>query len=197
MSVSLRGTSFAENMPVGAILQTVFSTNTTTGSKVFSSRSVYEEVPGTLRVSLTPKSRNSVYIVRAHLYWGGWNTGTDIAPLFRVYWGTSAGSYTRPLGPLYNEGQLPGDLSSPSGCNDGYYVYGFGDNNCSAFPGHILTAGTANDSTLNQKHFALMWACGYEAGSRTLYWNRGIGTGNAYNPIHNCTLSVSEILIRD
>lgn len=198
MSVSFKGSQgFYGNQSNGAIIQTAYAQNTTTGSKVFASRSVYEEVPGTLRCQITPKYKNSAFIVRVHLYWGGWNTGTDVAPLFRVYWGTALGTYSYPVGPLWNEGQLSNNVNQTHGVNGGWYYYGFGDNNHSATTDNILTVGSANDGSTNTKYFALMWACGYEAGSRTLYWNRAINTGNAYNPIHNCTMTVSEVLIKD
>lgn len=198
MSVSFNGSNgFAGNQYNGAVIQTAYAQNTTTGTKVFSSRSVYEEVPGTLRCSLTPKFAQSAFIIRVHLYWGGWNGSTDVAPLFRVYWGNSAGSYPYPVGPLWNDGQLSNNVSQTHGVNGGWYYYAFGDGNHSATTDNILTIGTANNGTTSTKYFALMWACGYEASSRTLYWNRAINTGNAYNPIHNCTMTVSEVLIKD
>jgi len=198
MSVSFTGIGgYKEALPNGAVLQTAVATNNTPASKVFSSRSVYEEVPGTLRVSITPRSKYSVFVARAHIYWGGWNGSTDVSPLFRIYWGSSLGSYTKPLGPFWGGGAVSGNANYPHGVNTGTYHYGFGDNNHSAQSDQILTVGTANDGTSNTKYFALMWACGYEANTRTIYWNRSINTSNAYNPYHNCTLAISEILVKD
>lgn len=198
MSVSFKGSEgWLGAQRNNAVIQTVVGQNTTTGSKVFSSRSVYEEVPGQLRVAITPKFKNSIFIARVHLYWGGYNGSTDVAPNFRVYWGTTAGVYPNALGPLWYGGQIPENKSLPHGVHTGTYYYAFGDSNASTVYDQILAIGSANDGTVNTKHFALQWACGYEASARTLYWNRGINTGNAYNPIHTCTMTVSEVLMKD
>ena len=180
-----------------AVINVAYAYNTTTGSKVFASRSLYEDVPGTLKCSITPSSTKNSFIVRAHLYSGGWNGSTDVAPLFRVYWGFDS-TCPYPFGPLWTEQAGYATRNYPHGVNAGQYRYGRGDNNSSAASDLILTAGsipfpTAIPSTV---HFAIKWACGYEAGSRTLYWNRAINTGNAYNPIHTCTMTVSEILTK-
>jgi hypothetical protein len=198
MSVSFKGSkNWAGAQFNGAVIQTAVGYNTTNSTKVFAARSTYEEVPGTLRCSLTPKFANSAFIVRVHLYWGGFTGGTDVATMFKIGWGTAAGQYPMTLGPLWNEGQISENKSQTSGVNTGSYYYNFGDGNHSACPDSILTIGNAYNGDTSTKHFALLWACGYEASSRTLYWNRTINTGNAYNPNHTCTMTVSEVLIKD
>jgi len=184
----------SDNLGAGAPIQVAYSYNTTTGSKVFSSRSTYESVPGTLRCNLVRGNANSNFVVRAHLYWGGYNASIDVAPLFRVFWGTTASTCDNTLGPLWQGGHNGSNVSVTSGANAGYYRYGRGDNNASTEVEYLLTAGgVPNVGSGASIYFEVKWAAGYEAGSRTLYWNRGINTGNAYNPIHTCGMTVTEV----
>ena len=186
--------TWAQSGADGTIVNVAHAVNTTTAAKVFTSRSIYEDVPGTLKCSITPKSAKNMFIVRAHLYSGGWTTALDVAPLFRVYWGFDS-SCPNTFGPLWGDAAYYANLNLPHGVNAGTYKYGKGDNNASSLPDLILTAGSIpfNTSTTSPVYFAIKWAAGYEANSRTLYWNRAINTSNAYNPIHTCTMTVSEV----
>lgn len=180
----------------GTVLQVAYGENTTSSTKVFSSRSVYEHVPGYLYTSLTRKSTSSYFVARAHIHWGGFNASIDVAPLFRVYYGNNLTDTNRVLGPLWQSGRMASNTSVTHGVNAGHYRYGKGDNNSSSEVDFVLTSG-AVDTFLAYEglpiYFAVKWACGYEANSRTLYWNRSINSGNAYNPIHTCGFTITEV----
>ena len=199
MSVSFRGSDgFAGLLKRGAPLQSRFGLNTTASTRVFPSRSVFEEVPGSLRCTLTPYDKDNQVEVRCHLAWGGWTrtstgigtfSGIDVSALFRIYKSINNGASWTIHGqysPSENT-SISGSIGIATGC----YKYNQGDTNSSFDSDDILVVDSAGSTS--PTIFALFWACGYEANSRTIYWNRSINTGNSYNPTHTCTIVATEI----
>ena len=174
--------------PSGGVIQLAYGYNYTSASKVFSSRSTYEEVPGNLRCTITPKAVGNIMIINAHIAWGGWSGATDVGALFRVYKSINGGTFES-CGNYSNT--VPPGTGTNSGVATGVYKYNQGDNNSSFDSDDILIHETVT-STLPTT-YAIYWACGYEANSRTLYWNRSINSGNSYNPTHTCTITAMEV----
>jgi hypothetical protein len=128
-------------------------------------------------------------IVQAHFAWGGWVTTTDVSAIFRLYKSTNGGSSWAAAG-TYSNTVAPGS-SANSGVATGCYKYNQGDTNSSFDSDDILIYDTVGSTA--STIYALWWACGYEANSRTIYWNRSVNTGNSYNPTHTCTIVATEI----
>jgi hypothetical protein len=198
MSVSFRGSGgIAQALPIGGEVQTAVGRNTSTAAQVFAVRSQFEPVPGKLECTLTPTSANSIILVRAHIAWGGWTgrSSTDVGVGFRIYRSTKSASGAQQWTPhgQYLTSNIPflTNNNSPLGVATGVYKYNQGDNNSSWGSDHILIADRAY--TTDSTTFAVWWCCLYEAGSRTLYWNRSINTGNSYNPTHTCTITATEL----
>lgn len=192
MSFVISSTSTGQNysqMPNGSVLQSAVGRNDTKSTKVFTARSVWEEVPGTLRCTLTPKESGNIVVVRSHLFWGGWNNTVDVSAIFRIFSSTDNGSTWNAFGNY--QSTIVGATGSAQGVATGKYKYAQGDNNASAMSDNILIHDTV--SSTSPHIFAVFWACGYEANSRTLYWNRTINTGNAYNSRHFCSIQATEI----
>ena len=191
MAVSFKGSDgWIGGLPQGAPIQVAVGYQSASATRVFPSRSTYEEVPGGLRCTLTPTNANNQVVVKAHFAWGGWNTTTaDVGAGFRILkkFGTSQtwinhGSYFP---------DIPTTVNVPSGVATGVYKYAQGDTNSSFDSDDILIVGPAGST--QPITFALHWCCLYEAGSRTLYWNRSINSGNSYNPTHTCTITAMEL----
>lgn len=174
----------------GSILKAAVGYNVTTATRVFPSRSTYEAVPGGLTCTITPSAVGNIMVINAHIAWGGWygTNNIDVSALFRIYknvnntgW-VSCGNYSS---------TVANGSSSNSGVATGCYKYNQGDTNSSFDSDDILIheVVTSTDPTV----YAVWWACGYEANSRTLYWNRSVNTGNSYNPTHTCTITAMEI----
>lgn len=184
MAVSYRGSSgLRGNLPMGGVVQSTISYSTAVGSRVFPSRNVYEEVPGFLRVELKPHEVGNIVIIKAHIAWGGWGT-TDVAANFRIMYSTD-GNRT-----WNNFGVYAPHVVDAAGVATGTYKQK-GDSNSSFDADNILISAPVLSTAPHT--FSVFWACGYEASSRTLYWNRGINTGNSYNPTHTCTIQAIEI----
>jgi hypothetical protein len=191
MSFTISSTSSGyaySDMPTGSVIQSALGRNNTSSTRVFTQRSVWEEVPGTLRCVLQPKESGNTVVVRSHLFWGGWSGSTDVSALFRIFY-TTNGSTWNPFG-NYNS-TINGATSSAQGTATGRYNYAHGDNNASSWSDNILIHDTVSSTSVHT--FAVFWACGYEANVRTLYWNRTINTGNSYNPSHFCSIQATEI----
>lgn len=190
MAVSFKGSEgIAGAAAFGAPIQIALGQNTSTGTKVFTSRNSYDEVPGTLRATLTPNDANNYIMIRAHIAWGGWASTTDVGAGFRIYKSIDNGSSWLRFGPHYPEVQS--GTGQPQGVATGVYKYNQGDTNSSFDSDDILIIDKAGSTS--STIFAVFWSCLYEANSRTLYWNRSINTGNAYNPIHTCTIAAYEL----
>ena len=192
MSFTISSTSSGQNysqMPNGSVLQSAVGRNDTVSSKVFTARSVWEEVPGTLRCTLTPKESGNIVVVRSHLFWGGWAGTTDVSAIFRIFSSTDSGSTWTAFGNY--QSTIIGATGAAQGVATGKYKYSQGDSNASAMSDNILIHGTVTSTS--PTIFAVFWACGYEANTRTLYWNRTINTSNSYNPRHFCSIQATEI----
>jgi len=174
--------------PSRGVLQTAYGFNVTTATRVFPTRSTYEPVPGLLQCTLTPLAVGSVMIINAHIAWGGWTNAVDVSAIFRVFKSIGGGAFVS-CG-TYSNDVAPGS-SANSGVATGCYKYNKGDTNGSFDSDDILIYETVT-STLPTT-YAIYWACGYEAGSRTIYWNRSINSGNSYNPTQTCTITATEI----
>jgi hypothetical protein len=173
----------------GSILQTSWGFNSVNASQVFSTRSSYGHVPGKLLCSITPQEIGNKVTLEAHLYWGGWQ-GTDIAAMFRFYKRVNGGTWVS--AGTYSSNPIP-TSSANHGVGTGEYIYrrGGSDSNSSAKSDSMMLQDTVT-STLRHE-YAVFWGCGYEAGSRTILWNRANNYGNSYNPIHTCTIVATEI----
>lgn len=189
LSGDISGRGFAPSaFRSGAPLKVALGYNSTVASKVFSARSVYEEVPGRLRVYTKPAAVGNTMAIRAHIFWGGWSsTSIDVAAQFRIYKTVDDGINWTPAGDY-------GNAATPAGANvaTGYYRYNTGNSDGSAEECNILIKDTITSTA--PTIYALFWGCGYEAGSRTLYWNRSINhfSGQAYNPTHLCVMEATE-----
>lgn len=172
----------------GSILKAAVGYNYTTASRVFTSRSTYEAVPGGLTCTITPSAVGNIMVINAHIAWGGWYGTTDVAANFKIYKNINGAGW-QPCG-NYSSTVASGS-SSTQGVATGCYKYNQGDSNSSFDSDDILIheVVTSTDPTV----YAVWWACGYEANSRTLYWNRSVNTGNSYNPTHTCTITAMEI----
>jgi hypothetical protein len=173
-----------------APLQMALGYNEWRGTRTFPARSQYEEVPGKLRAYIKPLAIGNTMMIRAHLNWGGWygTNSVDVGANFRVYksyddgfnW-IAAGNY--------------GTAASPAAanCATGYYRYNLGNTDASCEDDQILISDTV--TSLQPTIYAILWACSYEASTRTLYWNIPVNWGNAYNytSTHTCTIEVTEI----
>ena len=207
MSVSFRGSGgIAQALPIGGQIQTAVGLNTISATKVFTVRSDFEPVPGKLECTLTPTSANSIVLVKAHIAWGGWTrtntavtsaSGIDVGVGFRIYRSTNDNKGMQRWIPhgQYNTSNIPylTNNNSPLGIATGCYKYNQGDTNGSFDSDDILIADRVNST--DPVTFAVWWACLYEAGSRTIYWNRSINTGNSYNPTHTCTITATELKV--
>ena len=92
-------------------------------------------------------------------------------------------------GYIYGNG---GNANIGSVVHGGNYRYDLGDNNASMGDEVLLVSDRLDSHAQgNNVIFAVWWGIGYSA-SRTLYWNRGINTGNSYNPISTCSIQVTE-----
>ena len=190
MAVTFKGSEgLAGAAAFGSPLQIAVGQNLTTGTKVFTSRNAYEEVPGNLRATLTASDPNNYIMIRAHIAWGGWGSATDVAAGFRIYKSTNSGSTWQRFGPHYPE--VEGGSSIQHGVATGTYKYSQGDTNSSFDSDDILIIDRAGSTS--STIYGVFWCCLYEANSRTLYWNRSINTGNAYNPVHTCTIAAYEL----
>jgi hypothetical protein len=179
----------ASAFPSKAVIQTAYGYNVTSGTRVFPTRSTYEPVPGNLQCTITPTTVGNTMIINAHLAWGGWNnTSNDLSALFRVFKSINGGAFVS-AGVYSND--VPPGASTNSGVATGVYKYNMGDTNSSWDSDNILIHETIT-STLPTV-YAIYWACGYEAGSRTIYWNRSVNSGNSYNPTHTCTITATEV----
>ena len=172
----------------GSILQTAWGYNTVNAGQVFSNRSAFGHVPGKLMCELTPQQVGNKITLEAHLFWGGWN-GTDVAANFRFFKRIKGGTWIS--AGVYSSNPIP-NSSANFGVGTGEYIYRRGSgSNGTAKTDDMMLQDTV---TSTERHeYAVFWACGYEAGSRTLLWNRASNYGNSYNPIHTCTIVATEI----
>lgn len=186
MSVSYKGSSgLRGNLPMGGVVKSAINYSYATGSRSFPSRNVYEEVPGSLMVEITPTEVGNIMIIKAHIAWGGWTRSNDVAANFRVYYSTDGNRSWAPFG-VYAP-----HVVSAAGVATGTYKYNQGNNDSSLESDGILISSPVTSTSPHT--FAIWWACGYEASSRTLYWNRPIATGSSYNPTHTCSIQAIEI----
>ena len=186
MAVSFKGSSGVHgNLPMGGVVQSNISYSFGAGTRTFPSRNVYEEVPGTLRVEMTPKEVGNIVIIKAHIAWGGWLASTDVAANFRIMYSDDGNRSWKPFG-VYAP-----HVVDAAGVATGCYKYNQGNDNSSFDSDDILISSPV---TSTSKHtFSVFWACGYDASTRTLYWNRSVNTGNSYNPTHTCSIQAIEI----
>lgn len=173
----------------GSILQSSWGYNTTTATQVFPWRSSYGHVPGKLICGLTPQEVGNKVILEAHLFWGGWQS-TDIAVGFRFYKRIAGGPW-QTAGVYYSE-PYPGTTGT-HGVGTGEYIYrrDGGSSNSSTKSDHMQVQDTVTSTKPHE--YAVFWGCLYEAGSRTIMWNRGNNYGNSYNPVHTCTIVATEV----
>lgn len=185
MALSLTGSNgLRGNLPMGGVVQSAISYSTAVGTRVFPSRNVYEEVPGLLRVELTPNQVDNVVIIKCHIAWGGWTRSTDVAANFRI-------RYSNDGNRTWNDfGVYAPHVVDAAGVATGTYKYNQGNNDGSMDSDNILISGPVKSTAPHT--FAVWWACGYDT-TRTLYWNRAINTGNSYNPTHTCSIQAIEI----
>lgn len=186
MAVSFKGSDgIRGNLPMGGVVQSNISYSFGTGSRTFPSRNIYEEVPGTLRVELTPDAIDNIVIIKAHIAWGGWQRTTDVAANFRIMYSTDGNRSWQPFG-VYAP-----HVVDAAGVATGTYKYNQGNTDSSFESDGILISDTVKSTARHT--FSVFWACGYDASTRTLYWNRSINTGNSYNPTHTCSIQAIEI----
>ena len=179
----------------GAIVNSAIGYNVSTSTKSFASYNVYEDVPGTLRATITPKAVGNIMVIHAHLHWGGWNKTTDNATHFRVRKSYDSGSTWVEVGPSQNgtSSYITGSAAgyAPAACHTGCYKYNKGDSNYSNEKDSLLVHDVVTNAV--STIYAIHWACGYSP-ARTFYWNRGQnGHANPYNPAHTCTITVTEV----
>lgn len=185
MALSLKGSSgLRGNLPMGGVVQSAISYSTGSGTRVFPSRNIYEEVPGTLRVELTPHEVGNIVIIKCHLMWGGWTRSNDVAANFRIMYSNDGNRSWQPFG-VYAP-----HVVSAAGVATGTYKYNQGDGNSSIDADDILISAPVTSTARHT--FSVFWACGYDT-TRTLYWNRTINSGNSYNPTHTCSIQAIEI----
>jgi hypothetical protein len=186
MAVSFKGsTGLQGNLPMGGVVQSAINYSYATGSRTFPSRNVYEEVPGRLMVEIRPKEVGNIIIIKAHIMWGGWNGATDVAANFRIFYSTDGNRSFSPFGTYAPH------VVDAAGVATGAYFYSQGNADSSYDSDDILISAPVKSTAPHT--FAVWWACGYEASSRTLYWNRGVNTGQSYNPTHTCSIQAIEI----
>jgi hypothetical protein len=172
-----------------APLQMALGYNEWRGTRTFPARSQYEEVPGKLRAYIKPLAIGNTMMIRAHLFWGGWQaTAADVAAQFRVYKSFDDGFNWIAAGNYGTAAAIPS-----ANVATGYYRYNLGNSDASIEDDQILISDTV--TSLQPTIYAILWSCGYEASSRTLYWNLANSWGAAedYNSVHTCTIEVTEI----
>jgi hypothetical protein len=179
----------------GAIVNSAVGYNVSTSSKVFASYNVYEEVPGNLRATITPKAVGNIMVLHAHLHWGGWTRTVDVGVNFRVRKSYDNGSTWLEVGPsqVSSTSFISGNAAghAPAQVHTGCYKYNKGDSNYSNEKDSLLVHDVVTNAV--STIYAVHWGCGYSP-SRTIYWNRGINFGsNLYNPAHTCTLTATEV----
>ena len=186
MAVSFTGSKGLHgNLPMGGVVQSAIGYNFATGTRSFPSRNVYEHVPGILQVEMTPKEVGNIIIIKAHIAWGGWTSSTDVAANFRLFYSTDGNRSFSPFG------NYAPHVVEAAGVATGCYKYNQGNDNSSFDSDDILFSAPVTSTAPHT--FAVFWACGYEASTRTIYWNRSINTGNSYNPTHTCSIQAIEI----
>lgn len=184
----------ASDLPSGAVIQSNRQQNQTQATKVFSSWNVFEEVPGTLRATITPTAVGNQVLIAAHIAWGGWSNSIDVAANFRIRKLVASGN---PQASFQNAGGYTTNaglgIQSTIGVATGCYKWNQGNTNSSWDSDDILISDTV--SIVSPTIYGVFWACGYAPNSRTLYWNRSIESsqGISYNPVHVCTITVTEI----
>lgn len=184
MAVSFKGSAGVHgNLPMGGVVQSNISYSFGNGSRQFPSRNVYEEVPGNLRVEMTPKEVGNIVIIKAHLMWSGWTRTNDVAANFRIMYSTDGNRSWQPFG-VYAP-----HVVDAAGVATGTYKYNQ-DSADSSDSDDILISDAVKSTAPHT--FALFWACGYDT-NRTLYWNRSANSGQAYNPTHTCSIQAIEI----
>jgi hypothetical protein len=182
----------------GAIVNSAVGYNVSISSKLFSSYNVYEEVPGQLRATITPKAVGNIMVLHAHLHWGGWydRSSVDVGVNFRVRKSYDNGSTWVEVGPsqIGTSSYITGSAAgyAPAACHTGCYKYNKGNANFSNEKDSLLVHDIVTNAT--STIYAVHWGCGYAPTSRTIYWNRGVNFGsNLYNPTHTCTLTATEV----
>lgn len=186
MSVSYKGSNGLQgSLPMGGVVQSAINYSTAVGSRVFPARNVYEETPAALRVEIKPKEVGNIIIIKAHFAWGGWNGTTDVAANFRIMYSTDGNRSWAPFG-VYAP-----HVVDAAGVATGAYFYSQGNADSSMDSDDILISAPVTSTA--QHTFSIWWACGYDASTRTIYWNRGVNTGQSYNPTHTCSLQAIEI----
>ena len=191
ISVDSNGFYSPANYTTGQPIQMAYGESQNNGSKVFTAWNTFEEVPGGLRATITPKFANSKMIIQAKIFWGGVSGTTDVAANFRILKSIDGGS-TWTKGNMEYSTDAGLGIQSEIGVATGTYMYNMGDGNSSSIQDNILMVDTSADSTASTI-YAVHWACGYAPNSRTLYWNRTIAGGNSYNSPHINTITVTEI----
>lgn len=189
-TITVSGSTGIAAAQSGEIVQMVYGTNYSQGTKVFTAWNTFEEVPGNLRATITPKSTSNKIIISAKLHWGGFYGTTDVAANFRIMKSTNGGTSWSYVGNYNTDAGL--GQQATIGVGTGLYRYNMGDTNASSMGDNILMADlnvTSTSSTI----YAVHWACGYAPNTRTLYWNRTVNTSNAYNSTHINTITLTEI----
>jgi len=186
--ISAGNPGLSNGHPSGTVLQCAWGFNTVNGSATFGTRSIFGHVPGKLFCEIKPLAVNNKIVIDAHLFWGGWQ-GTDIAVNFRVMKRVNGSRWT--FAGMYGGDPVPG-TSGTYGVATGEYIYrrGSGDSNSSSKSDNLQVEDTVTSTDIHQ--YAIMWACAYDANSRTLLWNRANNYGNSYNPHHTCTIVATE-----
>lgn len=179
----------------GAIVNSAVGYNVSTSTKTFASYNVYEDVPGNLRATITPKAVGNIMVIHAHLHWGGWSRTVDNGTNFRVRKSYDSGSTWVEVGPSQNgtSSYISGNTAgyAPAFCHTGSYKYNKGDGNYGNEKDSLLVHDVVTNAV--STIYAIHWACGYYPG-RTFYWNRGPAAhANPYNPAHTCTITVTEV----
>ena len=180
----------------GAIVNSAIGYNVSTSTKSFASYNTFEEVPGTLRATITPKAVGNIMILHAHLNWGGWTRTQDIGMNFRVRKSYDNGSTWVEVGPSQNgtSSYITGNAGgyAPAAGHTGSYKYSKGDGNASTEKDSLLVHDIVTN--LTSTIYAVHWGQGYAPGIRTAYWNRTInGIANGYQPVHTCTITATEV----
>lgn len=177
------------------ILQTSYGFNITAGSQTFGTRSAFGHVPGRLTCLIRPHEIGNKITLEAHLYWGGWQGANqsgayDCAANFRFMKRVNNGRWS--FAGSYGGDPVPG-TSGTYGVGTGAYRYNWvaDSSNATSMFDEMMVQDTVTEIGLHE--YAVMWACGYEANSRTLLWNRNYNTGNSYNPFHTCTIVATEV----
>lgn len=190
LTISAGDTGLASNsFPTGSVLQTSWGFNTVTATQIFGQRSSYGHVPGELTCSIKPQQVGNKVILEAHLFWGGWQS-TDIAIGFRFYKRVGGGRWEK-AGNYYSD-PYPGTTGT-HGVATGSYIYRRDgtSSNSATMSDHMQLQDTVTSTLMHE--YAVFWGCLYEAGSRTLMWNRGNNYGNTYNPVHTCCILATEV----